>query len=29
MFPRYGNWLIGFVMLNGYWIEKEANKWEV
>jgi hypothetical protein len=26
MFPRYGNWLIGFVMLNGYWIEKEANK---
>ena len=26
MFPRYGNWLIGFLMLNGYWIEKEANK---
>jgi len=26
MFPRYGNWLIGFVMLNGYWIEKEAKR---
>ncbi|ADC90062.1 TPR repeat-containing protein [Thermocrinis albus DSM 14484] len=23
IFPRYGNWLIGYVMLNGYWIEKE------
>ncbi|ODA44122.1 TPR repeat protein [Thermodesulfovibrio sp. N1] len=26
IFPRYGNWLIGFVMLNGYWIEKEVSK---
>jgi len=26
MFPRYGNWLVGFVMLNGYWIEKEAKR---
>jgi len=26
MFPRYGNWLIGYVMLNGYWIERDAKK---
>jgi hypothetical protein len=26
LFPRYGNWLIGYVTLNGYWVEKEKDK---
>ena len=26
IFSRYGNWLIGYVILNGYWIEKEVSK---
>jgi len=25
-FPRHGNWLIGYVVLNGYWTEKEGAK---